>query len=527
MMKSNQILAVSFALVLGFFHSSDSRACVASRDPRINYFISYEKPYAGLFADGAAVKDIRPTIVEKCQGSSGQFLMIALTLRTQKSNGRTGDISFTNRLKDDSCKIVNNPFPVAQSYEQKSKVFEKQYQLLRSCTYLDVVEIDDNMIQLPESQPAAKIEVLGKNHIRAEGDFVYIQVRPSNRFAIGIGLKKECTRASTIRALGLEPGDLQALLNTYIAGDASGSTTDLTSIGSTRVRLALTAGSELMNVSSLDEPSDIPSWPTTFKTGVEFGTLTIKPENDARSKLDFTPLVDNLGEKKCRGGICSSENSFQAPVAGLVELTDLSGYRKKVVDSWYFGANAPGQYQGFLEGVSKYLDPGLISVGKRYRVEMTMVDPYEDYLLFRSGLSQMMVDLTGLGSVAGLDVMQAFGGIVSVAGMKSLSGLGGMVGPDADQIIQTAMKEMEAFKGPQSWPPFFDKTCIGKTGTCFSRGQVKYVKKIGAEFIIGELKEDRTYQLENMSIFSIDPVSGYQQRKNPAAPYVDCTGRVQ
>jgi hypothetical protein len=490
----------------------------------MNYFISYEKPYAGLFADGTAVKDIRPTIVDRCEGS-GSYLMVALTLRTQKANGRTGDISFTNKFKDDSCKIINSPFPVAQSYEEKLSVFEKQYQLLRSCTFYDIVDIDDNEIGLPETQPAAKIEILGKNHIRAEGDFLYLKARPSNRFAIGIGLKKECTRASTIKALGLEPGDLQALLNTYIAGDASGNTTDLTSIGSTRVRLALTAGSELMNVSALDEPSNVPSWPSTFKTNVEFGTVTIKPENDARSKIDFTPLIDNLGPKKCRNGICSSENSFQTPVSGLIELTDLNGSRRKVIESWYFGASAPGQYQGFLESVSKYLDPGLISVGKRYSIEMTMVDPYEDFILFKSGLSQMLVDLTGLGSIAGLDVMQAFSGISTVTGMRSMNGLSGMVGPDADQIIQTAIKELEEYKGPQNWPPFYEKSCLGKTGTCFSRGQVKYLKKIGAEFTIGELKQDRSYQLENMRIYSNDPVFGYVQRKNTAAPFVDCSGR--
>ena len=522
--KYGKILWLAF--VLGFVFFSESRACVASRDPRANYFLSYEKPYAGLFADGVAVKDIRPTIVDRCEGASGQYLMIALTLRTPKANGRTADISFTNKFKDDSCKIINNPFPVAQPYEDKLAFFENQYQLLRACTFYDIVEIDDNEIILPGSQPASKIEVLGKNHIRAEGDFVYLKVRPNNRFAIGVGLKSECTHTSTIKMLGLEPGDLQALLNTYLAGDASGNTTDLTAIGSTRIRLALTAGSDLMKVSALDEPKEKPSWPTTFQTGVEFGALSIKPENDARTKVDFMPLVDNLGAKKCKAGICSSENSFQVPIAGLVEITDLNGYRNKVIDSWYFGASAPGQYQGFLESASKYLDPGLISVGKRYLLEMTMVDPYEDYLLFRSGVSQMMIDLSNLGSVAGLDVIQAFGGIASITGMKSITGLSGMVGSDAAQIIQSAMSELNDFKGPQDWPPYYNLVCLGKSGNCYTRGQSKFIKKIGAEFTVGELKEDRSYQLENMRIYSIDPLNGDQERKSTAPIFIDCSGRV-
>lgn len=284
MTQSKNFLALSLALVSGFLFSSHAEACFSSRDPRLNYFISYERPYAGLFADGAAVSEIRPTVVDRCQGS-GEFLMVALTVRTQKIGGRTADVSFTNKFSKDSCRLENNPFPVAQTYEQKLDFFNQQYKLLRTCTFYDIVDIDDNEIYLPtEGQPAAKVEVLSKSHIRAEGDFVYIRTRKNNRFAIGVGLKKECTRPDFIKRMGLEAGELQSLLNTYIAGDASGITTDLTPIGSTRVRLALTPGSELMEVSSTEEANNVPSWPSIYKTNVEFGSLEVRPDSDGRDR---------------------------------------------------------------------------------------------------------------------------------------------------------------------------------------------------------------------------------------------------
>lgn len=525
--KLNQNLIVSLALVLGFFFSSDSRACVASRSPRINYFLSYERPYAGLFADGASIQDIRPTIIDNCSSAVGQYLMISLALRTQKPTGRTADVSLINRLKDDSCQIKNSPFPVAQTYEDKSKNFEKQYALLRSCTYYDIVEIDDNELLLPETNPACKIEVLGKNHIRAEGDFCYLRVRANNRFAVGVGLKKECTRESTIRSLGLEPGDLQALLNTYLAGDTSGSTTDLTQVGSTVVRLALTSSSDLMPVSATQEPNNVPSWPTTFKANVEFGSLSIKTQRDARSQLDIMPLVDNFGTaKKCRAGICSNEFAFQAPIAGLVELSEYRNGRKKVVDSWYYGASAPSQYQGLLSSASKYLDPGLITIGKRYSIEMTMVNPYEDFLLFKSGLTQMMIDLSSLVTTAGLDVIQSFSSLGAVMGIKNINGLGSLSGPDAGQIIASALDELNDFKGPQHWPPYFDQMCINKGEACYTKGRVKFLKKIGAEFTVGEVREDQSYSLENVMIYSNDPVKGFQPRVNNQFPSVSCTNRM-
>lgn len=522
--KKNKMVLFSLFLISGLMTSS-SQACVASRDPRMNYFVSYERPHAGLFADGIAVGDIRPTIIEKCKESTGQFLMVSLTVKTQKPTGKTSDISFTKRFKDDSCHIVNNPFPVAQTYDDKLKNFESQYDLLRACTYYDIVEIDDNELMLPEVQPAARVQVMSRNHIRAEGDFVYLNIRASSRFAIGIGIKKECTQAGTLKALGLQPGDVQALLNTYVAGDATGLTTDLTSISSTRVRFALTPGSELMEVSATEEPANIPSWPTTYKTGVEFGTLSIRNQNDDGAKLDFVPMVDNFGALACRNGICSSENSFQTPVSGAVELVDLTGPRRKVLDSWYFGANSPSQYQGLLESVSKYLDPGLIRVGRKYSVEMTLVDPYEDFLLFRSGLSQMLIELSSLGSVAGLDIVQSLTGLGNITGMRSITGFGGLNSPDPKQTINTAIEELSEMEGPQHWPAFFTKTCLGRGANCYTRGKVKFLKKIGADFTVGELQDDQTYALENLRIYSVDPATGFQVRPNQQMPKVDCSVR--
>ncbi len=154
-----------------------------------------------------------------------------------------------------------------------------------------------------------------------------------------------------------------------------------------------------------------------------------------------------------------------------------------------------------------------------------MVDPYEDYRLFKTGLSQMIVDLSNFGSVAGLDVIQALSGISTVNGLKSVNGLGGMTGTDAAAIIDAAIQELEDDKNLRShWPPFFDRTCLGTTGSCFARNKVKFVKKIGAEFTVGEVQEDGTYHLDQMNIYSIDPIHGRVERKNTANPYIDCSG---
>lgn len=524
-MKRDKKFLVFFfgiASIFGFSSFKSARACSASKDPRLNYFISYEKPYAGLFTDGAAVSEIRPTIIDQCQQSTSQFLMIGLSIRTQKMNGRTGDISFTNKFTNDSCKISNNPFKVPQTYEDKLANFENQYKLLRSCTFYDIVEIDENEILLPDLQPAATVEKIERHHIRATGDFLYIRIRSNNRFAVSVGIKKECTDAESIKKMGLEPSDLQALLNFYIAGDASGITTDLTSIGSTRLRLALTPGSELMNVSAKNEPKNIPSWPSNYKADVDFGSLTIKKESDERSKIDFIPLVDNTGIKKCVNNICSSENSFQSPVAGYIELKEVTPTKNKVIDSWYFGSIAPSQYQGFIESLPRSIDSLLLKQKQKYILEMTMVDPFEDYTLFKNGFSQYLIDLQNAEGVAGLDVLQSFAGLSGTLGLPVLSGLGGLNASDASEAIGFALKELNNMKAVQNWPPYYDQICIQKGENCFSHGRQKFIKKIKASFELGALKEDRSYTLEHLILSKVDPKSGEKIDLQPKLPSIEC-----
>jgi len=363
-----KLVFMIIALVFFAFHFSSALACVASRDPRFNYFISYERPHSGMFRDGNEATEIRPTIVDHCEQSPGQFLMVALALRTSRINGRTADISFVKKLNDDSCHLRNNPFPESQGFQERFAHFNHQFDLLRACAYYDISEINGNDIELPDLQPAARIDRVDHRHIRAQGDFVFVKIKRNSRFAIGVGLKQECMDRNFLKQMHLEPSELQALLNTYVSGDSSGSSTNLMPIGSSRVRFVLAAGSDLMPVGSMDQRVESPSWPVTFKTGVEFGSLSIHSQNDSRLKIDFAPLVDNFARTRCVNGICSVENSFSAPIAGLVELVDLGRSRNRVFDSWYFGASAPGQYQGFVESVSRYLDAGLMSVGKRYSV---------------------------------------------------------------------------------------------------------------------------------------------------------------
>ncbi len=503
-------------LTLGLHPVIQTEACTASQDPPVNYYFSTEIPSSGIFYDGQDRSRARPTIIDGCKEAAGQFLMVALALRTQKPNGKSGDLNFTSHYSVDQCQILNNPFPQKQTKEQKLQSFLDQYAFLRSCTYYDVKELEGNTILLPETQPAAQMVKISPDHLLFYGDFFYIKIQKASRFGIGIGLRKECTDTNYIQERGLKPGEIQALLNTFIAGDASGLTTDLTAIGSSKIRLLLNPSSSSLSYPSPSIEPDAPFWPNTWRGGIELGSIGLKPEKDLRTRVEFQLLMDHFG---------STEDSYLTPVAGKMELSDLSSDRKKVLDSWYFGDISPPQYQGFLVGLPRMVSRGVIQSGRRYRIQFSMVDPNEDFLLFKTGMKQMLVDLSSLIGLPGVDLLDTINSLTSLAEGKTLNGLAGLSGTDAEQVIENSLDDLSQRTNHPSWPPEYKRTCISRDGACTERGKHKWIKRLGAEFTIGNPLPDEHYELLNLTEFSEDLDHPYREWSVPSLPQLDCSAQ--
>ena len=517
MIKSELKATMLVALfALGLLPVSQTEACTASQAPPINYFFSTEMPSSGNFYDGQERSRARPTIIEGCKDAAGQFLMVALALRTQKPNGKSGDLNFTSHYTPDQCRILNNPFPSEQRKKDKLNSFLEGFAFLRSCTYYDVKELEGNTILLPETEPAATMVKISPDHIIFYGDFFYLKIQKTSRFGISVGLRKECTDVSYINRQGLKPGEIQSLLNTYIAGDASGLTTDLTAIGSSKIRLLLNPNSNSLSYPSAPVEINSPFWPDTWRGGVELGAIGIKPEKDSRTRVDLQLLMDHFG---------SSEDSYLTPVAGKVELSDLSGARNKVVDSWYFGDIAPPQYQGFLTGLPRMVTDGIIQKGKRYRIQFSMADPNEDFLLFKTGMKQMLVDLSSLIGLPGVDILDTINSLTALTEGKTLNGLAGLSGTDAEQVIQNSLDDLSQRTNNPSWPPEYKRACLSRDGTCTERGQHKWIKRLGAEFTIGGQQADEHYELLNLTEFSEDLDHPYREWSTPALPQLDCSAQ--
>jgi hypothetical protein len=487
-------------------------ACTVSKTPPQNFFFLPSRQRSGLFFEDPESGAPGPTIIEGCKESVGQYLMVSLPVRQLKPGGRTADLFFNPPFRPDPCRLDGSPFPRVQGAEVRRREIERQYRLLRKCTYFDVVELTGSGLAYPESQPAATAERISRSHARFRGDLFFLQIQRNSRFAIGLGLDAACTRPSILEQERILPGEASALLNTYIAGDASGLTTDLTAIGSSRVRVLVSPPEGWVPASSADGSPDSPVWPDQYRLSAAFGSLEIRPQKNKRHRLDFSPVIQRPEER---------DAPFFLPFAGELLLSERSPRSWKVIDSWFFGDVVPPGFEGFLQGFPRLLRTDSLRAGSRYRLELVMGDPNQDYRLFKNGIQQLWIDLKSVFGLPGEDILESFSGVLSLSGLKGSASLPELSGNEADQAIEQAVRGLALTGPPPAWPPFYRSTCVGPDPSCLPIRQMRRIRQFGIEFGLGPVMENGTHRLE-------DPVfyeeSGGTRRELPSSvfPALDC-----
>ena len=176
--------------------------------------------------------------------------------------------------------------------------------------------------------------------------------------------------------------------------------------------------------------------------------------------------------------------------------------------------------------MSRYLDSNLLTIGRKYAIEMTMVEPDEDYSLFVDNIPQLLINLNLKSGVPGADQIQELGSLTEFSGLNFIKGFGGLSSGDWKQQLDAAIAEISRSRNTRHWPAYFKKTCLGKSGICFNRRQVKYFKKIGAKFTLGKMMDGENHELQNLSIYHSDPVNGYQEFENAVFPTIECSTQV-
>lgn len=498
-------------------------ACRTSRDIKHSFVIDFtQAPVIRPYGDGTN-STILPQMVEKCTESAGKYLMLSkgVFMPTQVSDVADifldGDIPTPNL-----CRIENPIFAKGVDFDQKKSLVLRQQKFLKQCTFISVAELNGRPLRYKHEQERCKVTNQGASIVQLEGDYCFLNINPSYNLAVTLGVKPECLHIDTMKELGLEFGDIEAALNTYVTGDDTGLSTEVDPIGSSRYRYTFQAQESMLKLSE-DMGPEAPRFPDTYNAELNMGDLQFAPAGDQRLDLNMYLSVDNFHNSVCKNGLCVNPSNYNIPVAAEVEIFKIEQSGKQTfVDGWSTGGIAQGSWQGLMRFPQQSIDGASFEKGQAYKVIVTMIDPFEDFYIFLNRAEQLLVDLKGVNGVAGLDTIPSLNSLHLLPHLPNLLGLPNITSNDINGDLATSLAFFKQLGATRLWPAFYGNLCDPSHGQCFQASKQKFWNRFTTTFTVGDLDDQGTYKLENIRLVKESPNKVIMDKKIKSLPRYTC-----
>ncbi|MBV2167381.1 MAG: hypothetical protein KUL82_01630 [Bdellovibrio sp.] len=521
-MKTNKITLL-FLLGGLLMTAGEVFACRASRDMKHSFALNFdEAPAVRVYGDGVG-STLLPQTIDKCTESAGKFLMLSKGVFMPGLVSDVADISLDGEIPNDKvCRIENPIFSKPLDHNQKKSLVKRQHQFLKECTFITVAEMSGRPLRYNAFQPFCKVTNMGASMVQMEGDYCFLQINPSYNLAISMGLKSQCANLEKMRELGLEFGDIEASLNSYVTGDDTGMSTEVDPIGSSRYRFTLQAPKNFIPLSD-DLGMEAPRFPATYEAEMNIGELRFRPSGSERVDLDMYLSVDNMNAPFCKEGLCAGASTYNIPVAAEIEIyrIDASG-KKSFVDGWTTGGIAQGNWKGLLRLPQHTIDGEGFKAGDNYKVIVTMYDPFEDFYIFLSQAEQFLIDLKGANGVAGLDSIPSLQALTNLTGLPSLMGLPDISSGDINSDLEMSLSYFKKLGATRLWPTYYSKICDPSHGSCLVPGKQKFWNRFTANFQIGGMSSAGIYDLKKIHVVKESPMGIIMDRQVPTLPRYSC-----
>lgn len=477
-----------FFLLLGVSSTPmiSSASCQFGNEEKIELFLT---PQTKSWGDFSGRQEITPSTVTKCGEDAGKYLMISLGVSQASDNAAVRDTFIFNTYKPGACRLNNSASMQKISSNRLAEQFSQQYKMLRSCYDLKVNDIGKAALKFKSKQEHCKIQPTPDGGALLKGDMCFIKISGNNQFAFLPILKSECQDPDYLRSLGLMPQDLEANLNILVVGDDSGNSEDLAHIGLRPIHMSVTPNSKSIPLSD-DNGPEMPRFVTNYSADVDWGPLHIRSGGE-KTQIDLTLLASNFSDKSCVGNECTRASNYTQPVFGQVQVFGLKNHRPELLQEWWDGGFASPNWQGFLSGLGFSVNEEVFKVGERYRIQMTFQDPTDDYAIYLSGLSQMLINLGGLQDTnVGIDAVPAVDVLQQLGIFPSLSGTSDLRSANQTVSLTQATQGLASIIANRVWPAYYGKVCDSSKTKCLKLGKQKFYQRLTMEFTAGRNSDD-------------------------------------
>jgi hypothetical protein len=493
------------ALLITFFTLGHNvLACEGTAPRELNMAISIENN-SRFFYNGLKVFKDKPEVnVHNCKSTAANnaYMMIGIGLQNLVLSNLFQTYSYNDGLsaEGDRCQIENNPFEPQTAAERTAKLHERRA-VLNHCLNIQVTDFSSGGMIVPENQTGCQVTRISSKSVDFKGPFCFFKPYADSTYSVHVEVDPKCYDPEYMKVNNISLQDINSVINTYTAGDASGTAADLQALSSTDVRFSINPTKELMNISD-DFGVDRPSWPTSWQGGsVDLGSLKMSGVLPQYDHIALSFVVDTQCPRKCVDGICSSKCDYAQPVIGRFSLFEKTPRRYEFLKTWFDGAVAPAQWQGILHGVGMEIKKGILESGKKYRIEVEFDEPDISFAQFDGRIKKMIYlrnnHIHSLrrngGLINTIPLINIIEDLELIPTLEPIS-IVDYDNLDIQQLLGKALASFHNYLNNSFWPPYYEEIC-NKEGECQSLGKGKI--KFTLDFDLGEKNKKGQFAILN------------------------------
>lgn len=529
---SNQLIAILF-IAYALLFAPSINACEPVAPAHMGIAVDLDSGLE-LFYNNKTQHSQRPSIsLDGCQSTARdrKFLMVGVAQENPILTNETQGFVLNEIFEVYQCSIKNAPeFQTTQSSMDRYLRLLERRTFLNNCLQIQVTDFSPAGIRYPEVQPSCQIERVSESSVNFTGAYCFFEPHQTSTYSIHAQIKQECRDPKQISKLfeaEVTLEDFSLLLNTYIAGDASGKSPDLTAKSVTNLRISYNPINNMIPVSE-NFGEERPRWPSNWHaSNVHFGPLTIENSDRNYDKIKLPFLVDSRCERVCQGDFCSSACDYSQPLAAELALYEVVKGKDEFIRQWYDGGVVPAQFQGFIHGLGMEIPKNVFEEGKTYKIKAQFMNPSYEFAFFAGRVARIIGLRTNhigelsrnsrINQIPRISVIEDHELIPQVPRIRSLNFEYRPFG-DFTQVLTRFRSHLHnAF-----WPPSLEKMCSANNERCAPVDttaielelEFKIDRAFGNEFILKDMKETRRSKLDQMT---------YVKRSRQSQPALECT----
>lgn len=494
-------------------------ACGLSTPNYLNLAISTVEEKIFSYGVKAVDEKLPSATVSNCRETAAKrrFVMISfgpeMTGLSDSDRGTNFDKIFTpNNL----CSIKNNPLKNIQSSDEQKASFDSKWKFINECVEVQVIEMGPRALSYPKDQIGCKITELSSQSAVFNGGFCFFKPNAESEFKVIVGVKESCKKLDGYKEYGVNLQDLEAGINYYTSSAYKDDINDLSSFGSSTVRLSVNPAEALFRASD-DFGILRPTFPADYPVNdIHLGKIRISEQGDKAVSIATPLIVNNFCKAVEKNGLKSSVCDYATPFIGEVKLINSKG---QVEATWYDGGIAPAQWQGILNGQGQSISKDQLRKNETYRIEVSFSDPYFEFNSFKkrlkTKLQKLAITFPDLYAGSGISEIPDLAIIGGTDGMVEVGSIGEVDFPASIGGLTAERKKLNEYFSTTLYPPMYERACSPETGVC---------EKTGLDFVkfTATFKVSGDYSLSGLEVERKSKILGSYKRKITEQPVYIC-----